>query len=233
MTTIAVIAALKEEIPNLRNAGDGVVGAVTGVGREVARRVMREVLEASRPDAVLSLGYGGGLREGLTAGALALSPSLHCEGEPTLNGDRLLLEAAAERLTLSGISYELGDCVTVDGAAWTVESKAALGQRTGAAVVDMESYWIAWEAQAAGLPWLALRAVVDPVDRALPPFVAGKEGRGVRDWVLPALGYALTTPSGIPNLVRLGLASGKARRSLKRGSGVVLPALAASVGVTP
>ncbi|PZC47474.1 MAG: adenosylhomocysteine nucleosidase [Chloroflexi bacterium] len=232
MTTLAVIAALEAELPKMQLDGHTLVTGTTGIGHEGARSVTKGILDEHGPAAVLSLGFGGGLRDGLEAGSLVVSPRLQVEGQPSLDADSSLLSAATESLKNMGVPFQLGNCLTVDQVAGNAESKAALGSKTGAAVVDMESYWIAWEAAAAGVPWLALRAIVDPLNRALPPFVVGKDGKNIRDWVLPALKYILTTPAGIPNLAWLGLASRKARASIERGVGAILPAILTQLPVT-
>lgn len=90
----------------------------------------------------------------------------------------------------------------------------------------MESYWICREAQEAGLPWLALRCVIDPVERPLPPFVGRKHGQGARQWILPALGYIRSSPGGALALARLRLAMRTARGSLAKGVWAAVPALA-------
>src|SRR5262249_44678228 len=43
-------------------------------------------------------------------------------------------------------------------------AKAALRAAHGAALVEMESYWVARACHERGLPWLALRAAVDGPD---------------------------------------------------------------------
>lgn len=231
MTTLAVIAALEAELPKIRLVGHGLVTGATGIGHEGARLVTQGILERNQPDVVLSVGFGGGLKEGLRAGTLVVSSRLQTQGEPHLSADSTLVAAACESLSLNGVPFQVGDCLTVEQVAGDAESKAGLGSRSGASVVDMESYWIAREAAMAGVPWLALRAIVDPVNRALPPFVAGNEGQSIWDWVLPTFRYILTTPTGIPNLAWLGLASRKAQRSLRHGVNAILPDILTQVPV--
>ena len=58
-----------------RRVGDGeAVLAVSGVGRVRAEAAVREVLDERRPDAVLSLGFAGGLAAGQRAGRLGSRP---------------------------------------------------------------------------------------------------------------------------------------------------------------
>src|SRR5258706_4364410 len=63
----------------------------------------------------------------------------------------------------------------------------------------MESYAVGVAAAEAGIPWLALRTVLDPADSPLPEFT--REPR--RDYAWPALKYALQGPRAAAKLVRL------------------------------
>ena len=62
---------------------------------------------------------------------------------------------------------------------------ATPGTRTALAGVDMESYELAEALDAAGVPWLALRSVLDPAGSVLPAPVARwtseADDRGDRD----------------------------------------------------
>jgi hypothetical protein len=68
----------------------------------------------------------------------------------------------------------------------TPADKRALFTATGAAAVDMEAAGIAEAAATLGLPWLTVKAVLDPADRAVPSFLlAGAAADGaLRPWAL-------------------------------------------------
>jgi adenosylhomocysteine nucleosidase len=79
-----------------------------------------------------------------------------------------------------GFSCELGDLARRIGAAEgpvlgardilaTEDEKARAWRDTGALAVDLESAIVARAADAAGIPFLVLRAIADPARRALPP----------------------------------------------------------------
>lgn len=96
--------------------------------------------------------------------------------------------------------------------------KRALGARTGADAVDMESAAVARAAEAAGAAWLCVRAIVDPADAAVPPAaLAGMDGPRARPGkVLMGL---LESPRQLGPLLRLARGARRARAALVDGAG--------------
>lgn len=70
------------------------------------------------------------------------------------------------------------DLAAVDEVVSTPGAKAALAQRTGAAIVDMEAHAFARFCVARSLPWTVVRGVSDTPDQTLPDEILG--------WVTPA-----------------------------------------------
>ena len=91
--------------------------------------------------------------------------------------------------------------------------KAAAFRDTGAAAVDMESLAVAEVAAAHGLPFLAVRVIVDTAGDALPAAVlaATRSGRVHIGRLIGALALA---PAQIPGLLRLAQRYRAASRSL-------------------
>jgi nucleoside phosphorylase len=110
-------------------------------------------------------------------------------------------------------SLRVGDVVTGDGihtsaeAALTPERKAELFCRTGARVVDMETAIVRRWAEAAGVPFIAIRAVSDAADEAIDPGVLALVDEVGRPRAFAVARYLLSRPSGIRRLLRLGAAS--------------------------
>ena len=80
----------------------------------------------------------------------------------------------------------------------------------------MESAAVAKVAKLHGLPFLAIRAIADPLDMDLPKAVShalGAEGEVILSKLLL---YLLLHPSELPGLLKLGLHFNAARKSLKR-----------------
>jgi hypothetical protein len=75
----------------------------------------------------------------------------------------------------SEVPLEHGDLLTVPAALESPEAKLAAATATSAVAVDMESWAIAAAAARAGVPFVALRVVVDGAADALP--------RGAEQWI--------------------------------------------------
>jgi hypothetical protein len=92
----------------------------------------------------------------------------------------------------------------------TPADKRALAAN-GALAVDMESHGLALAASKAGIPWLSVRAVLDPLDATLPAFA--RERR--KSYLAPALRHALSRPKGAVEIARLAGLARRAGRSLE------------------
>ena len=139
---------------------------ISGIGANRAHLAARILLEKGATS-LLSWGSAGGLIPGLSPGSLVLPKKIigvdgsvysvdsawHETLRTQLKGKvNLHEESLAERTTLMTSPAQ----------------KATLSQQTGAIVVDMESAAVAAVAQKVPVPFLAIRAVVDPVDMTLP-----------------------------------------------------------------
>lgn len=213
------------EIYECRAGGGKAVLVVSGVGRARAEAATRAVLEERRPSAVLSLGFAGGLVAGQRAGDLIVARILLpaedvLDGDPksriseALSADRMLSDKALGVLETLGLRHRTGACVTASRLVSRPEVKVRLGSDTDALAVEMESFWVALACHERHVPFLAVRAVVDTVERPLPDFVAASEldadsGNRWRQG-LPFM----FRPWSLPALIRLGSAASKARNSL-------------------
>jgi adenosylhomocysteine nucleosidase len=121
--------------------------------------------------------------------------------------------------------------VGVDAAVADSPTKRALHQRTGAAVVDMESHVAAEVAEAYRVPFAAVRVVADPVHRVLPEAALIPLRADGRPDIPVILGSVAANVRQVPGLVRLALDAYVARRTLLRsrkllGPGLCFPDLA-------
>jgi nucleoside phosphorylase len=157
-----------------RLAGRAIVLIQAGVGQERSHRALMAAAQWYSVRAALSLGFAGGLVESLGVGALVLPSTVQDDDDPPGH----VLHAAPARtavasaLEAAGIAFHGGSLLSVHSPLRTPEAKRAAHQRTGALAVDMEAAGVALAAQQLGIPWLALKAVVDPVDEPLPEFLA-------------------------------------------------------------
>ena len=121
-------------------------------------------LDLGRFRFAVSFGLCGGLSPALAAGAVVVADTVVSETE------RFAADAglcAALRAALPGAVG--GAIAGVDRALTDPGTKANHFAATGAVAADMESHVLARVSAAAGLPFVALRAVSDAADRSLPP----------------------------------------------------------------
>ncbi|MCE2469863.1 MAG: hypothetical protein J4F32_05030 [Dehalococcoidia bacterium] len=221
---LLVIAPTTRELGGLRPCADRACrAAAVGVGHEAAP-AFATLLDAERPSAVLSLGFAGGLRPGLSTGALALCDAALGEGAAPIALDPY---PAVDALRAAGIAAASSVLLTVDEPLLTPEAKHAAHAASGAAVVDMEGYALACVARERGVPIVALRAVLDAAEHALPPFVADIVADGGRGELRHTLRNLRADPPLILRLPMLAWRSRVAARALRRGVRALIPALAA------
>jgi hypothetical protein len=198
---IGIIAALPAEARCLSGAAEARV-VVSGVGAAAAARACATLI-ADGAVALVSWGTAAGLTDAMTSGRVVIDASLGAIGW-------------AERVVqlLDGVAVR-GRIACPPAVLQTPAHKRALASVTGAAVADMETDTIAGAARAAGLPWLAVRAVADGVDVVVPVSVLraiDTEGR-VRYGRLGA--GLLARPSDVAALPAMARGFNAALRSLR------------------
>ena len=164
---IVVIAALEREVaPLVRgwrviNEGlaavyrtfenDGVVVVCAGIGSRAARLTADSALSCYRPDIVFSAGLAG-----------ALTPDLKV-------GDQFIPATIVNSATGSRIAtgHGTGVLVSASGVAGP-EAKRLLARQYGAVAVDMEAAAVAEVAEKKGILFMAVKAISDEYDFALP-----------------------------------------------------------------
>lgn len=203
MPDILIAAATRWEIEPLRAAG--VAGhrrvrlLATGIGPERAASALSGIAGMPPGGLVVSAGFAGGLNPRLRAGDLVAAQLTPCPDAEQA------LRRAATRL---GIIPRFGEIAHSPRVLREATEKRALGERTGALAVDMESAAIASWARERALPALALRVVLDDADFSMPPDLPGQDSLGA------AALYAATHPAQWPRLWRLWLRQRRAARIL-------------------
>lgn len=215
----AVVAALPEEIRPLQQRLHGrsrlrpgrglkgilgerqVVTMATGDGSERARGGLIRLLAAAEVEAVIAIGIAGGLSKDLRVGDVVVAKRVtNSAGDVPEPADHLLVQA----LELAGITpgaIHSHSQIAIDPVA-----KRRLWQETGshaAQVIDLETASYARSAAAQGVPYVAIRAVSDSSDEALPlDFNLYRRPDGSSDR-LAILRHALLHPSIVPELMQL------------------------------
>lgn len=185
-----------------------------GMGEEAARDAA-EGLRMGGASALMSFGFAGALDSNLRPGHLILPESVHADRSLQVD----LSWRDGLRQCLPGHLNVTGGVLAASRKMLTSAiAKRELAQATGACAVDMESGAVAEAAVRAGLPFLAIRAISDPLDFSPPPVLL--------DAVRPDGGADLARL--LPLLVRGSLAVSTLLR-LAMGSRAACAALSAVV----
>ena len=168
-------------------------GARPAAARDAARFLLKDGCRA-----LVSFGVAGGLAAGLNAGTLVLADSV-ISGGKTYPTDPNWHRRIAGALTVSGALVEMGPLAGLDEPVLCPDDKARLAVRTGAVAVDMESAAVAAVAAEAGVPFLVVRAVADPWNRAVPTWLPGTIGPDGRPLIGRVMAGILANPADIPS----------------------------------
>ena len=204
---------------------DRVTATCHGPGQSRARSAAEALLDIGAC-ALLSFGVAGGCNPDLPSGTVILATGIR-DLSPGGGGEILYTNRGWQRrmksLLLGNVLLEEAMMASVANPLTDAKSKKQLFHDVGAAAVDMESAAAARVAIATGIPFMALRVIVDPADSSLPPSaMAGMTSDGTIHTV-PVLRAILRRPQDIPGLIGIGLADSKARKSLKRTAAVAAP----------
>ncbi len=196
---------------------DGSLLIVSGMGGAAAAAGAR-VLIAAGATALASFGLAGGLDASLRPGAICLPSEivgLDGAGLATSAQWRARVESAlAARYPVAS-----GKLLSADRAIASVEEKAALHRSTAAVAVDMESLAIAQVAATHGLPFIAIRVIVDSAADNLPRAVAAAADQSGHLNIWRLLGALARAPGDLAPLMRLGSRYRAASRSLSAVAG--------------
>ena len=101
------------------------------------------------------------------------------------------------------------DSLTVSDLVTAPSDKRVIERRYPVGIVNMEDYWAASVAREAGIPFISARAILDPVDQALPGYLSNIAGSRAR-----ALVGLVAMPWRLPTLVGLSRQLGIAQHAL-------------------
>lgn len=220
---VGIVAALAAEARQLGGAGrrgtafavldDGTRVLVTGVGSDAAATGARELV-AGGCRALASWGLAGGLDPSLAAGAVVLPEVVASAGgnlDTTADWRERIARAAAAR----SCSVAAGTLLTSQVPLTTVDEKSSAFRDTGAVAVDMESFAIGDVARASGLPFIAVRAVVDTAGDAVPAVLASSAGPAGAVSVMRILLRLAAQPTALGALLQLAVRYRAAARALR------------------
>ncbi len=195
----------------LASLGDGTLLAVGGMGGELAAGAARRLVDAGVAG-LLSFGFAGGLDPSLSAGTVVCPTEI-------ISGTGARISTSAdwrERLrvaTRAPLPLVGGTLLTRSAPIDSVAGKALAFRETGAVAVDMESLSVAQVAAAFGVPFIAVRVIVDTASDELPQAVLAATRDGSLE-VGRLLGGLARAPSELAALIRLAQRYRAATRSL-------------------
>ena len=222
MRKVGIITALRAEarcittmhlsINQAMPIGEQAVLQLSGMGADAARNAAENLCRQGA-DALVSFGVAGALIPGLKPGDLILPHAIHAESLIPVDAawcERLRLQLPADLTVIDGIIANSETTVT------TEQAKRELAKATGASAVDMESAAIATIAAQNGIPFIAVRTIVDPLYFSPPSILlsAIHPDGSVKPWQLAAL--LLKGSVNIATLLRMGSAMKMAQQTLSR-----------------
>ena len=221
MTRVGVVTGLIAEAdclrrnPSLENA-DIRFACSGGRPEKAVSAAASLVAEGCR--GLVSFGLAGGLAPDLKPGDLIAASNVVAptgRAYATDDGWRERVLSAAGPLSIKVLQI-----ASVDRVLATPKEKWVLQAQTGAAAVDMESHAVAHAAEAAGIPFLVLRAIADPASHGIPSAaLSGLDADGGTRPLAVAASLA-ARPWQLPALIRLGLESRAGFAALSRVAGV-------------
>ena len=168
---------------------------------------LRKLLE-QRPDMCVVSGLAGSLKRNHAVGTVVVATTIKRDNpDGVMTSDDSLLELAV----LCGAT-RVDSFLTADAVVTSASDKLRLAATADA--VEMESFHLMAEARRYGVPAVAVRSISDGVDQDLPldfNRTINEDGRFA--WV-SALSQVLSAPARLLQLVRFGLETSRAARSL-------------------
>jgi hypothetical protein len=195
--------------------------APCGAGPRAGEHVER-ALASGAYDAVVIAGICGGLDPSLAPGAVVIARRVTGPAGHGIDVEPLVLDAVRNRLRAARIPFVSASLLTVDRPLAGAGARRDAWNAHGAAGIDMETYGVAQAALRHGVPWIALRIVLDPAGASLPPSLADwRDESDERDIIRTAL----RRPREWPGYARLAFQSRATMRALARSAPLVREAV--------
>jgi adenosylhomocysteine nucleosidase len=177
-----------------RCLGRGAGTVITSHGDAAQARAAARQLVAGGARAILSFGPAVGLAPLLRPGDLVIAECVVMPAGETIATDVAWRTELEQRLSVIHPGLTVARLAGRDRLAASAAEKRAVFRETFAAAQDSESHAIAAVAQAAGLPFVAVRAIADPAEENRPTASAARNAYAAslaaylgRPWELPAL----------------------------------------------
>lgn len=223
-----IIVALPQELDTLSCAGweqgqtlnggiffitEQLLAVCSGAGAKNAQSAA-ELLINTGATRLISWGCAGGLDAILNPGDLILVNKLIDENGIPMEMDADLSKKIQQRLSASMRVY-VGAILETSSPVTLSKDKIQLHKKTGALAIDMETVACARVAKSHGLPFLAIRAIADPVDMDLPEAINHALDEQGNIKLIKLLAFLVLHPAQLPSLIKLGLHFNAAKKNLK------------------
>lgn len=200
---------------------------VSCVGADSARAASAaEMLVLAGAGALISFGIAGGLDPDLRPGTLLLSDRVIAADGKAIAANETWRRAVLHQADDRNLPVAGGTLAGSDEALRRPGDKAALREHSGARAVDMESHAVGRVAQRSGLPFLVVRAVADPAERALPALIEGSIDVEGRPRIGLVMGRLALAPWELGALLRLRRDASAALATLEQAIRILGPVLA-------
>jgi adenosylhomocysteine nucleosidase len=219
MSLLGIVVALPEELSTLTSKKippsvlNSVLVICSGAGAENARKAA-ETLISNGATHLISWGCAAALSPELKSGDLTLASEL-------LDAEQHRIDISSDwhqyvkKLLSKSLPVHTGTLLESREIVSLSSGKKQLYATTDAMVLDMESVAVAKVALQNNLPFLAIRAIADPVTMDLPKAVSVAMNDSGKVLISPLLKYFLFHPSELPALIQLGLHFHAAKKTLK------------------
>ena len=148
-------------------------GAVAGATAAAVASLL-DVASLDRSGAVLVIaGVCGGLDPSLAPGSIIVARGVSNSDGVDLAPSPRLLNAAQHVLRARRRAFVSSRLLTVGAPVASRRAKTELWNTHGAGGIDMETYGLALATEQRQIPWIAIRAVLDPASAALPSSLRG------------------------------------------------------------
>lgn len=228
---LGFVTALADEARTLRIPNDeNVVNPdhyveVAGVGMENANRASLRLLE-HQVEGLISWGTAGALDPNLRPGSLVIYDATY-----TLSGDRYPCDPtwrARLALALSALNPIERSGFTTEHAIASAIEKDAIREQFDCAALDMESAVVGAHASAAGIPFVAIRVVVDPVEFDVPNAAINALAHGGEPRMWPVVRSLIRQPHELPAMLKLARWYRKSLATLASAAKALQPDFGAS-----
>ncbi|MBI4314082.1 MAG: hypothetical protein HY594_04620 [Candidatus Omnitrophica bacterium] len=214
------LAMLKRSLTKKRSSHGVVYGRLRGVsvalvslgqGSKRAEKTLIHFLETHQVRGVIIAGFAGATHPDLVVGDILIPEEIVDLRESEEAREAVSFQPPIRLNDLRGIvSGRAGVLGTVSSVVIEPWDKERIGEQARVIAVDMETVALAAQAQVSGLPWIVVRAVLDPMDRPL----------GVVSWTHALI--LLISVRGWGRLARFGIDLVTAQRRLGESVAVIV-----------